>query len=191
MGEMQVWLPRTADTARATPIVPPGPIATVASSGGIEKKWTGYNDQNDDIAAVYDGATPLSSADESNLYFRMRPAVGHPAWVEYDFARPVSISSSDVYFADDRRFCKLPTSWRIVYKSGDAWKPVVAHDAYGVTKDRFNRVAFDAVTTTAVRIEVEPVTRHYRTGEIGPPEAMFLARDIDWREFGLIEWRVK
>jgi len=42
-----------------------------------------------------------------------------------------------------------------------------------------------------VRIEVEPVTRHYRTGEIGPPAAMFLARDIDWREFGLIEWRVK
>ena len=191
MGEMQVWLPRTVDKARATPIVPPRPIATVASSGGIEKKWTGYNDQNDDIAAVYDGATPLSSADESNLYFRMRPAVGQPAWVEYDFARPVSISSSEVYFADDRRFCKLPTSWRIVYKSGDAWKPVVARDAYVVAKDRFNRVAFDAVTTTAVRIEVEPVTRHYRTGEIGPPEAMFLARDIDWREFGLIEWRVK
>jgi hypothetical protein len=22
----------------------------LASSGGIEKKWTGYNDQNDDIA---------------------------------------------------------------------------------------------------------------------------------------------
>jgi len=66
-----------------------------------------------------------------------------------------------------------------------------SHDAYAVTKDQFNHVTFDPVTTTAVRIEVEPVTRHYRTGEIGPPAAMFLARDIDWREFGLIEWRVK
>jgi len=191
MGEMEVWLPRTPEKARAGPIVPPGPIAAVASSGGIEKKWTGYNDQNDDIVAVYDGATPLTSADESNLYFRMRPAVGQPAWVEYDFAHPASISSSEVYFADDRRFCRLPTSWRIVYKNGDAWTPVVAHDAYGVAGDRFNRVAFDAVTTTAVRIEVEPVTRHYRSGEIGPPDAMFLSRDIDWRELGLIEWRVK
>jgi hypothetical protein len=95
-----------------------------------------------------------------------------------------------VYFADDRRFCRLPTSWRILYKAGDGWKPV-AHDTYGVAKDRFNHVAFDAVTRTAVRIEVEPVTRHYRSGEIGPPDAMFLTGDTDWREFGLIEWRVK
>jgi len=191
MGEMQVWLPREPDKARETPILPPDPIALVRSSGGIEKKWTGYNDQNDDLAAVYDGVTPLSSADESNLYFRMRPPVGQPAWVEYDFKRPVTISTSDVYFADDRRFCKLPASWRLVYKDGEAWKPVAARSAYGVEKDRFNHVDFQPVKTTAVRIEVEPVTRHYKPGEIGPPDAMFLSRDIDWREFGLIEWRVR
>src|SRR5262249_44061549 len=62
---------------------------------------------------------------------------------------------------------------------------------YGVEKDRFNHVEFAPVTTTAVRIEVEPVRRHYKSGEIGPPEAMFLNRDIDWREFGLIEGRGK
>jgi hypothetical protein len=191
MGEMQVWLPRLPRLARATPIVPPAPIATVRSSGGIEKKWTGYNDQNDDIAAVYDGVNPLRSADESNLYFRMRPPVGEPAWVEYDFKRPVSVSTSEVYFADDKRFCKLPVSWRLVYKDGDEWKPVGAQGAYGVAPDAFNRVAFTPVTTTAVRIEVEPATRHYKSGEIGPPDAMFLSREMDWREFGLIEWRVK
>jgi hypothetical protein len=163
----------------------------VRSSGGIEKKWTGYNDQNDDIAAVYDGVTPLSSADESNLYFRMRPPVGQPAWVEYAFKKPVTISTTEVYFADDRRFCKLPASWRVLYKVGDEWKPVAARGAYTVDKDTFNRVAFAPVTTGAVRIEVEPATHHYKTGEIGPPDAMFLSRDLDWREFGLIEWRVK
>ena len=47
------------------------------------------------------------------------------------------------------------------------------------------------VTTSGVRIEVEPATKHYKSGEIGPPEAMFLSTDVDWREFGLIEWRVK
>jgi hypothetical protein len=96
-----------------------------------------------------------------------------------------------VYFADDRRFCKLPASWRVVYKDGDTWKPVVAKAPYAVVKDQFNRVPFAPVTTTAVRIEVEPATRHYKSGEIGPPEAMFLTKDTDWREFGLIEWRVK
>ena len=188
---MQVWLPRHADRARATPIVPPEPIAAIRSSGGIEKKWTGYNDQNDDIAAVYDGVNPLSSADESNLYFRMRPPVGTPAWVEYAFKKPATITSTEVYFADDKRFCKLPASWRVMYRAGDRWKPVAARGAYGVRKDQFNRVEFEPVTTAAVRIEVEPTQRHYKSGEIGPPDAMFLNQDIDWRELGLIEWRVK
>lgn len=191
MGEMQVWLPRTAGLARPTPIVPPAPIAAVRSSGGIEKKWTGYNDQNDDIAAVHDGVNPLSSADESNLYFRMRPAVGQPGWVEYEFRAPVTLSSTEVYFADDKRFCKLPLSWRLTYKDGNDWKPVAARGAYPVAGNQFNRVAFAPVTTTAVRIEVEPVTRHYNSGEIGPPDAMFLNRPMEWREFGLIEWRIK
>jgi len=60
-----------------------------------------------------------------------------------------------------------------------------------VTRDAFNRIGFAPVTTTAVRIEIEPVTRHYKSGEIGPPAAMFLDHDIDWREIGVIEWRVK
>ena len=191
MGEMQTWLPRTPGLARAAPIVPSSPIANVRSSGGIEKKVTGYNDQNDDIAAVYDGREPLNSADESNLYFRMRPPVGEPAWIEYEFKEPTTIRASDVYFADDRRFCKLPVSWRLLYRDGAGWKPVTARGEYSVRRNAFNRVAFAPVTTSAVRIEIEPVTRRYASGEIGPPEAMFLTRDIDWRELGVIEWRVR
>ena len=189
MGEMAVWLPRSAEKATALPVQLPPNIEQVQSSGGIEKKWTGYNDQNDDISAVYDGIDPLSSADESHRYFRMRPAVGERAWVEYDFRRPTSISTSSIYFADDKRFCKLPASWRILYKDGASWKPIST--AYSVDKDKFNSAAFPSVTTSAVRLEVEPQTRHYKAGEIGPPGAMFLDRDIDWREFGIIEWRVR
>lgn len=57
--------------------------------------------------------------------------------------------------------------------------------------DAFNRVDFAPVTRAALRIEVEPVTKHSKSGEIGPPETMFLSRDIDWCEFGLIEWRIR
>jgi len=188
MGEMAVWLPRTAEKATALPIQLPANVAQVKSSGGIEKQWTGYNDQNDDIAAVYDGIDPLSSADESHRYFRMRPPVGERAWVEYDFQRPATISTASIYFADDKRFCKLPTSWRVLYKDGAEWKPIPAE--YFVDKDKFNGVTFPPVTTSAMRLEVEPQTRHYKAGEIGPPGAMFLKSDIDWREFGIIEWRV-
>lgn len=189
MGEMAVWLPRTTAKATVLPVQLPTNVVQVRSFSGIEKKWTGYNDQNDDVSAVYDGIEPLNSADESHRYFRMRPPVGERAWVEYDFTRPIGISSSSVYFVDDRRFCKLPASWRIEYKDGSDWKPISA--SYTVDKDRFNTATFSTVTTTAVRLEVEPQTKHYKAGEIGPPGAMFLDRDIAWREFGLIEWRVK
>ena len=188
-GEMAVWLPRGQEKAVALPVPLPVNVAQVQSSGGIEKAWTGYNDQNDDISAVYDGIDPLSSADESHRYFRMRPPVGKYAWVEYDFRQPEKISASSVYFVDDRRFCKLPVSWRVLYKDGTEWKRL--SDSNVVEKDKFNSVTFPAVTTTAVRLEVEPQTRHYKTGEIGPPGAMFLNHDIDWREFGIIEWRVQ
>jgi DUF1680 family protein len=189
MGEMAVWLPRAVEKATALPIQLPANVAQVKSSGGIEKQWTGYNDQNDDISAVYDGIDPLSSADESHRYFRMRPPVGEHAWVEYDFQRPATISTASVYFVDDKRFCKLPASWRVLYKDGAEWKSIPAD--YFVDKDKFNSVTFPPVTTSAMRLEVEPQTSHYKAGEIGPPGAMFLNSDIDWREFGIIEWRIK
>jgi hypothetical protein len=59
-----------------------------------------------------------------------------------------------------------------------------------VSKDEFNAANFEPVTTTAIRIEVEPTTKSYTKGDIGPPDAMFIDADIEWREFGILEWRV-
>jgi DUF1680 family protein len=190
MGEMVVWMARTPDKAWIKPI-PPDPIAAVNSSGGIPKTWTGYNDQHDDIAAVYDGVDPLNSADNSHLYFRMRPPEGEQAWVEYQFKSPTEVSFTQVYFADDQRFCRLPEWWRIVYKDRNTWKPVSTQDRYRVDIDKFNTVAFDPVKTTAIRIEVEPQSILYKVGAAGPPAALTIWEDTIWREFGIIEWRVK
>jgi hypothetical protein len=41
-----------------------------------------------------------------------------------------------------------------------------------------------------MRLEVEPATEFYKAGQIGPPAAMFLDKDTQWREFGLLEWRI-
>ncbi|HWG60055.1 MAG TPA: beta-L-arabinofuranosidase domain-containing protein [Candidatus Acidoferrales bacterium] len=189
MGEMAVWLARDPKQAWIAP-VPPDPIAKVDSSGGVPKAWTGYNDQNSDMGALYDGKDPISSADESYRYFKMRPAVGSPAWIEYQFKEPTKISSSQVYWFDDRRFCVIPQSWRILYREGDRWVPVSNAGPYSVAKDQFNAVSFAPVTTTAMRIEIEPVTTSYKAGDIGPPDAMFIRAPIQWRELGLLEWRV-
>ncbi len=189
-GEMTVWMARDAGTARIKPVLP-DPVVRVSSFGGIEKAWTGYADQNDDICAIYDGVEPLNSADESHLYFRMRPPEGKPAWIEYEFKRPTLVSSSETYFVDDSRFCRLPGSWRILYKDGDEWKPVANKGPYAVGRDRFNAVAFDPVRTTAVRLEVEPQNILYKAGAAGPPAALRINKDTIWREFGIIEWRIK
>ena len=188
-GEMAVWMPTEPQKAWVSPL-PPDPIHAVRSSGGVQKVWTGYNDQNDDIRALYDGKDPLSSADESYLYYRMRPQPGTAAWVEYEFKSPARVSSAQVYWFDDLRFCRLPTSWRVLYKDGDAWKPVANVEPYVVAKDKFNSVSFAPVTTIAVRLEIEPTTKFYKAGQIGPPAAMFIEKDTQWREFGLLEWRI-
>ena len=44
--------------------------------------------------------------------------------------------------------------------------------------------------TVAMRLEVEPATKLYKAGQIGPPAAMFIDKDTQWREFGLLEWRI-
>jgi uncharacterized protein len=188
-GEMAVWMSSEPQKAWVAPL-PPDPIHAVRSSGGVPKVWTGYNDQNDDIGALYDGKDPLNSADESYLYYRMRPEPGTAAWVDYELKSPAKVSGAQVYWFDDRRFCRAPASWRILYKDGDSWKPVANIEPYVVAKDRFNVVSFRPVTTIAVRLEVQPTTKLYKAGQIGPPAAMFIDKDTEWREFGLLEWRI-
>ena len=189
MGEMAVWLAREPSNTWLPPVLP-SHIAEIRTSGGVEKGWTGYNDQNDDLGSIYDGREPLNSADQSHRFFRMRPPVGEPAWLEYEFKGPTRVSSSKVYWFGDKRFCKLPASAQLFYRDDGRWIPVRANGAFEVKEDEFSTVTFQPVTTTAVRLEVEPQTVHYRSGEIGPPAAMFINEDIAWREFGVIEWEV-
>lgn len=189
-GEMQVWMPRDSRGVWTKP-VPPAPIARVTASAELKKINTGYNDQNDDLGAVYDGANPLSSADESSLYFRVRPSDSTPAWIEYEFSAPSTVSTAQVYWYDDRRFCHIPASWQVLYQDGGEWKPVANRAPYAVTKNQFDIVEFEPVKTTAVRLEIVPQVAQYKSGQIGPPDAMFINHDLDWREAGVLEWRVK
>ena len=189
MGEMAVWMAREPGTAWLPPSLPE-PIARVTTSGGVEKVWTGYNDSHDALSSIHDGREPLNSADASYRFFRMRPPKGERAWLVYEFDTPTELSSSRTYFFADKRFCTLPDYWRLFYMEGDSWKPVEARNAYRVELDDWSEVEFYPVTTTAVRLEVEPSTVYWRGGASGPPAAMPIDEDVEWREFGLIEWQV-
>ena len=62
-----------------------------------------------------------------------------------------------VYWFDDtgRGGCRVPKSWRVLYKDGDQWHQVANGRGFGVRKDTFNEATFDPVETSALRVEVQ------------------------------------
>jgi len=112
---------------------------------------------NDSVAACFDGLLPKNSNDHSIPRMTWWDHKGTVEWVERVFEKPTTISSVELYWFDDtgRGRCRVPQSWKLLYKSGDDWKPVETADPYGVAKDKFNKVTFQPVTTTALRLEVQ------------------------------------
>ena len=76
----------------------------------------------------------------------------------YDFAQPSQVHSVTVSWFDDTGTgeCRLPKSWRILYRARDGgWLPVKGASEYPVRKSTPITVAFDPVTTSGLRLEVE------------------------------------
>jgi hypothetical protein len=97
------------------------------------------------------------SSDDATSYMHWWPKKGSLEWLEYTFKEPVRVSEASVYWFDDTGGgeCRVPASWRILYKDGEAWVPVKAAGAYGVAKDAYNAVKFAPLRTTALRLEVQ------------------------------------
>jgi len=146
-GEMIVWLPNNESGVK------PPPPPTIASRSKVRAS---ENQNPNLIVAINDQSEPRSSGDNSDVYFHWWPKKGAAEWVEYSFEKPATVSETEVYWYDDtgRGECRTPASWRILYKDGEAWKPVETSGPYGVEKDRFNKVTFKPVATTGLRIEV-------------------------------------
>ena len=141
-GEMTVWIPRSEAHARPMPWPTLASKAKVAASEGRNTR------------AINDQEEPRSSADSG---FHWWPRKGTTEWVELAFdGGPQRVQAAQVYWFDDTGTgqVRVPASWRLLYREGDAWKPAANASAYGVEKDRYNEVRFDPVTTTGLRLEV-------------------------------------
>ena len=144
-GEMEVWIAREPAKARVAAAPGLSAKATVtASPGAVGLK--GVNDQY----------SP-EGADDATGYMHWWPKKGTAEWVEYAFPEPVRVSEASVYWFDDTGGgqCRVPASWKLVYKAGDKWLPVPGATAYGVAKDAWNTVKFGPVRTAALRLEVQ------------------------------------
>jgi hypothetical protein len=111
--------------------------------------------EGDSTDALCDDVLPRSSADQGIPRFTWWPRKGSTEWVQYDFKEPMKLGAAAVYWFDDtpRGGCKLPASWRLLYRDGKEWKPVAAMGGYPVAKDRLCEVRFAAVTTAGLRLE--------------------------------------
>ena len=137
----------------------------VIGSGSQARPWTeakaaavsaSHCNQSDSVEAIVDGLEPRNSNDRGIPRFTWWDHRGTQEWVQYDFDKSSKISSTQVYWFDDTGAgsCRVPKSWRLLYRSGEQWKPVETESAFGTARDAYNRVKFKPVETTALRIEV-------------------------------------
>jgi len=136
--------PVIGDGPEACAWLPPGPPRHEASCC------------NDDTRALSDDIEPASSCDMTIPRFTFWPRRGTTEWVTYRFDRPRKVCACEVYWFDQPAggYCRLPQSWKVLYLVGDEWRDVTGASGYGVERDRFNRVTFDPVETTQLKLEI-------------------------------------
>ncbi len=115
--------------------------------------------QGDTLDALSDGLSPANSHDESIPRFTWWDHKGSEEWTAYSFPTSRKISSSAVYWFDDQPnsgSCRVPASWSLAYKDGNEWKPITPITGkYSLAIDRFNRVKFEEIETTQLRLSVK------------------------------------
>jgi DUF1680 family protein len=135
-GEMAVWLGRKWQRF----------IASHAEAGTTP-------------AALGDGLEPKNSADSAIPCFSWGLYRTHIKWAQENFPKARKVSSVEVYWFDNENaggHCRVPRSWQVLYRDGDGWKPVsvTGKSKPPIAKDSYNKVTFEPVTATALRVEV-------------------------------------
>jgi DUF1680 family protein len=146
-SEMEVWIPYDASAAR------PRPAATIASKSKISASI----DNPRMLRTLNDQYEPADSKDASASFMHWWPKKNTTEWVQYDFDTAYTVSESKVYWFDDGPWggCRIPLSWKLYYKKDGEWVPVKNTSSYTVTKDKYDTVHFEPVTTTALKLEVQ------------------------------------
>ncbi len=144
--------PLASDAAEAHEWAPPA-TAKDPLPASASHVW-----QSDSTAALSDGLEPTASNDQAIPRFTWWPRQGTTEWVQYEFGQPRTVGRVQVYWFDDSPTgrCRLPASWRLLYKaaSADEWRPVATGQPTTV-RDGYSTLAFDPLAATHLRIEVQ------------------------------------
>jgi uncharacterized protein len=144
-SEMTVWFGTTND---ATIPVPQPTLASTSTISALHPRKS--------LSSVNSLYEPANSNDREIGNFNWWPRRDTVEWIQYDLQNEQSISQSSVYWFDDGPDgdCRIPASWRILYRNGDAWLPVKNLSPYEIEKNRYCKVTFEKISVKALRLEI-------------------------------------
>ncbi len=153
-ASMKVWMPYVSEAAT---VIDSTELAMQAKASASTDWAPGLND----------GFNPENSSDIDKAYFYWWLKDGSEEWVQYDFDKPVTISSSSFYWLNLDHYdvnYRVPESYQISYQNskGD-WLEVKNHSAYELKLNQYNKVSFDPVKTKAIRISTK-IQKGYSAG---------------------------
>ncbi len=143
-------------TAEVT-VVSDAPRTNHAGDATLTASYTaGWNN----LAAVNDGERPSLATPPGNAQFWGTWSGTRPEsqWLQYTWAEPVDVAYVEVGFAADGgpgrgTGIEVPESWSLEYWDGEDWAPVTGvTPAYPVEQGSYVGVAFDAISTTQLRL---------------------------------------
>ena len=145
-SEMTVWIPYLASAAR------PKPAPTIATTSKIRSSLNNKRM----YAAINDQYNPADSKDTNFPYLHWWPKKNTREFVQYNFSEEYTVSESTIYWFDDGPWggCRIPASYKILYKKGEEWLPVKNTIPYSIEKDKFNKLSFEPVKTSALKLEL-------------------------------------
>jgi hypothetical protein len=146
-SEMTVWIPYEASAVR------PKPAPTIASTSKVSASLKNVRM----FAAIKDQYEPADSNDTNYPLCTGGLPKTPMSLCSTILMQPHTVSESKVYWFDDGPWggCRIPVSYKILYKKDGQWVPVKNTTPYTVSKDNFNVVTFEPVATTALRMEIQ------------------------------------
>lgn len=119
---------------------------------------TSYVSSWETLSAVNDGYTPANSNDKTHGAYGNWPNPNSTQWVEYDWAQPYTITSTEVYWFDDAGGVLTPTTASVQYwnSSTSAW---VSAGNVPKVKDANNVLSIASVQTTKLRVSMLNTTQ--------------------------------
>ncbi len=150
LSEFEAW--GTQGTSSLDPPSPPPSLATNTTGQGFPKASASHTSRFDRIEFVNDGI--INYRPSPNNRWTAYESPDKTDWLEIDFGEPKMVGRMELHLYDDRGGVQPPTSYRVQYHEGNAWR-----DAANMNRSpkepqggTMNTVTFDPIKASRVRV---------------------------------------